>query len=74
MHHNNIMSDFSAEQNIKKSYNYLKNTSKFSKRSHQKKNYIEKKEAERERKKMFKLIRCKMNERTISKGQDYNYV
>ena len=66
--------DFENDKNINKFYDSLKNKQKVPKRVHQKKNVVEKKETERARKKMFHLIRRKMNQRTITKGEDYNYV
>ena len=66
--------DFENDKNINKLYNSLKNNQKIPKRVHQKKNVVEKKETERNRKKMFHLIRRKMNQRTITKVEDYNYV
>ena len=69
-----IISDFENDKNNKTFSDSRKNKSKVPKRVHQKKNLVEKKEDERMRKKMFHLIRRKMNQRTITKGEDYNYV
>tara|TARA_B100001094_G_C17953225_1_gene681681 strand:- start:243 stop:467 length:225 start_codon:yes stop_codon:yes gene_type:complete len=69
-----IISDFENDKKNKTFSDSRKNKSKVPKRVHQKKNLVEKKEDERMRKKMFHLIRRKMNQRTISKGEDYNYV
>ena len=69
-----IISDFENDMKNKTFSDSRKNKSKNSKRIHEKKNAVEKKEDERMRKKMFHLIKRKMNQRTISKGEDYNYV
>ena len=69
-----IIADFENDMKNNKISNSRKTKSKTSKRVHQKKNLVEKKENERMRKKMFHLIKRKMNQRTISKGEDYNYV
>ena len=69
-----IIADFENDMKNNKISNSRKTKSKTSKRVHQKKNLVEKKENERMRKKMFHLIRRKMNQRTISKGEEYNYV
>ena len=69
-----IISDFENDMKNKTFSNTRKNKSKNPKRIHEKKKSVEKKEDERLRKKMFHLIKRKMNQRTISKGEDYNYV
>jgi len=69
-----IISDFENDMKNKAFSDTRKNKSKVSKRFHEKKILVEKKEDERMRKKMFHLIKRKMNQRTISKGEDYNYV
>jgi hypothetical protein len=68
-----IISDFENDKNNTFS-NSRKNKSKFSKRVHQKKEDLEKKEFVRMRKKMFHLIKRKMNQRTINKNKEYNYM
>ena len=69
-----IISDFENDMKNKTFYDSRKNKSKVLKRFHEKKNVVEKKKTERNRKKMFHLIRRKMNQRTITKVEDYNYV
>jgi len=69
-----IIADFENDMKNNKISNSRKTKSKTSKRVHQKKDTIEKLEQDRMRKKMFHLIRRKMNQRTISKGEEYNYV
>lgn len=69
-----IISDFENDMKNKTFSDTRKNKSKIPKRFHEKKNLVEKKENERMRKKMFHLIKRKMNQRTISKGEVYNYV
>lgn len=68
-----IISDFENDMKNKTFSDTRKNKSKIPKRVHQKKNAVEKQEYNRMRKKMFHLIKRKMNQRTISKGEDYNY-
>tara|TARA_B100001564_G_scaffold202936_1_gene170702 strand:- start:1318 stop:1542 length:225 start_codon:yes stop_codon:yes gene_type:complete len=68
-----IISDFENDMKNKTFSDTRKNKSKIPKRVHQKKNASEKLEYNRMRKKMFHLIKRKMNQRTISKGEDYNY-
>jgi hypothetical protein len=69
-----IISDFENDKKNNTFSNTQKNKFKVPKRVHQKKNTSEKLEQERTRKKMFHLIRRKMNQRTIAKGEEYNYV
>jgi len=67
-----IISDFENDIKNNTLSNSRKNKSKFSKRVHQKKEDVEKKEFARMRKKMFHLIKRKMNQRTINKSKEYN--
>ena len=68
----NIISVFEIEQNINKLYEARRNKSNFPRRRHQKKDNTEKKELMLSRKKMSKLVTCKIRQRTMNKVEEQN--
>jgi hypothetical protein len=73
MNTDKIISDFENDKKNNKFSNSRKNKTNFSRRCHQKKNNVEKKELMISRKKMDRLVTCKIRQRTMNKVEEqYN--